>query len=179
MATNKEMIVMHQSNETLTSDKTQSTTEELFNNGYMCSESIVAACSSLYGPQAETAIRMSAGFAGGMVHGKTCGAISGVIMVISLKLGPGINRDQYSKELCIQAIQELFHRFKQRRKTVECRELLLINNVNYDNPDEMRNLRNKGICESIVRDVAELLEEILAEFNPKIELDKDITHTGN
>lgn len=167
---------MHQLNEILTSDKKRYTSEELFNNGYMCSESIVAAFSSLNGAQAETAIRMSTGFAGGMVHGKTCGAISGAIMVISLKLGPGITRDQYSKELCIQAIQELFHRFKQRRKTVECRELLLINNVNYDNPDEIINSKEKGICVSIVRDVAELLEEILTEFNPKIGLNKGITH---
>lgn len=158
---------MHPSNEMLASDKKQPTSEELFNRGYMCSESIVAAFSRLYGAQSETAIGMSTGFAGGMVHGKTCGAISGAIMVISLRLGPGISRDQYSKELCIQAVRALFHRFKQRRKTVECRELLLINNVNYDNPHEMKNLKGKGICESIVRDVAELLEEILAEFTPE------------
>lgn len=156
---------MHQSNTILPPNKKQDTTVELLNNGYMCSESIVAAFSSLPGAQAETAIRMSTGFAGGMVHGKTCGAISGAVMVISLKLGPGITRDQYSKELCIQAIQELFHRFKQRRKTVECRKLLLMNNVNYDNPDEMKNLRAKGVCELIVRDVAELLEKILTEFS--------------
>ncbi len=154
---------MHQLNEILTSNKKQYT-EKLFKNGYMCSESIVAAFSSLYGDQAETAIRLSTGFAGGMVHGKTCGAICGAVMVISLKLGPGITRDQYSKELCIQAIQELFHRFKQRRKTVECRKLLLMNNINYDNPNEMKNLKEKSICESIVREIAELLEEILTEF---------------
>ena len=159
---------MHQLNEILTSEKKQyppgELALELFNNGYMCSESIVAAFSSLYGAEAETAIRLSTGFAGGMVHGKTCGAISGAVMVIGLKLGPGITKDQYSKELCIQAIQELFHRFKQRRKTVECRELLLINNVNYDHPDAMKKLSEKGICVSIVRDVAELLGEILTEF---------------
>ena len=159
---------MHQPHDAATSGTRQDTPEEraleLFRNGSMCSESIVAAFSNLHGDQAETAIRLSTGFAGGMVHGKTCGALCGAVMVIGLKLGPGTARDQYAKELCVQAIQELFHRFARRRKTVECRELLLMHNVHYGNPEEMKTLSEKGVCASVVRDVAELLEEILAEL---------------
>lgn len=57
--------------------------------GYSCSEAVVAAYAPLFGMARETAARISAGFGGGMAQGKTCGAVTGAYMVISLKYGAG------------------------------------------------------------------------------------------
>lgn len=63
--------------------------------GYMCSESIVMAFVEEFGLDLEIAAKIFGGFAGGMAQGKTCGAVTGAIMVIRLKYGAGLIRDQY------------------------------------------------------------------------------------
>jgi C_GCAxxG_C_C family probable redox protein len=130
--------------------------------GFTCSESIVMAFAEEFGLGLEMAAKISCGFAGGMTQGKTCGAVAGAIMVIGLKHGAGLIRDQYSKDICIQNIQEFSHRFTARRKSLECSEILLMNNINPKNPEEMRNLREKKLCDKIIKDAAEILEDLFS-----------------
>lgn len=131
--------------------------------GYMCSESIVLAFADDFKFCRETAAKISGGFGGGMAQGKICGAVTGAVMVIGLKYGAGFKRCQYSKELCFFVTQEFSHRFISRRKTLECNEILLMNNVDFKNPDEMIKLREKKICINVVKDAVEILEELLSE----------------
>jgi C_GCAxxG_C_C family probable redox protein len=131
--------------------------------GYMCSSSIVMAFAEEFGIGPETAAKISFGFAGGMAQGKTCGAVTGSIMVIGLKYGSGLITDQYSKDICSQIIQEFSHRFTARRKSLECGEILLMNNINPKDPKEMRNLREKKLCDKIIKDAAEILEDLFRE----------------
>ncbi len=138
---------------------------DLIMKGYMCSESMVMAFADEFGLEPEVAARISGGFAGGMAQGKTCGAVTGAIMVVGLKYGAGLDRDQYSKDMCFHMVQEFFHRFIVRRKTVECEEILLMNNINPKDSAEMSNLRDKKLCDKIVKDAAEILEEIFRDEN--------------
>ena len=131
--------------------------------GYMCSESIVMAFAEEFGLGLEIAAKISCGFAGGLAQGKTCGAVTGAIMVIGLKYGAGLIRDQYSKDICSQIIQEFSHRFMDRRKSLECSEILLMNKINSKDPVTMRNLREKKLCDKIIKDAAEILEDLLRE----------------
>lgn len=131
--------------------------------GYMCSGSILMAFAEEFGLRLETAAKISFGFAGGMVQGKTCGAVTGAFMVIGLKYGSGLTTDQYQKDYCAQIIQEFSHRFTARRKSLECSEILLMNNVNRYDPEEMRNLREKKLCDKIIKDAAEILEDLFKE----------------
>lgn len=116
-----------------------------------------------FGLEPEIATRISGGFAGGMAQGKTCGAVTGAIMVIGLKYGAGLIRDQYSRDMCFQITQEFSHRFMARRKSLECGEILLMNNINPKDPEEMKNLREKRLCDKIVKDSAEILEDLFGE----------------
>lgn len=131
--------------------------------GYMCSGSIVMAFAEEFGLGLETAAKISFGFAGGMAQGKTCGAVTGAIMVIGLKYGSGLIVDQYQKDFCSQIIQEFSHRFTARRKSLECSEILLMNNINRNDSEEMRNLREKKICDKVIKDAAEILEDLFRE----------------
>lgn len=136
---------------------------DLMMRGYMCSESILMAFANEFAIDPETASRIAGGFAGGMAQGKTCGAVTGAIMIIGLQYGAGLVRDQYSRDMCFQTTQEFSHRFIERRKTVECDEILLKNRINPKDPEDMKNLREKGLCDKIVKDAVEILEELLNE----------------
>ena len=136
---------------------------DLLMKGYTCSESVVMAFANEFDLDPEIATRISGGFAGGMAQGKTCGAVTGAIMVIGLKYGAGLGRDRYSKELCYQITQEFSHRFMTRRKSLECGEILAMNDINPSDPEAMKGLRDKGLCDRIVKDSAEILEELFSE----------------
>ncbi len=138
-------------------------TIELLMNGSMCSNAVIGTYAEDFGLSMDLAFRISDGFAGGMAQGKTCGAVTGAFMVIGLKFGAGVQKDQYSKDFCFQLVQEFSHRFENRQKTMECGKILVMNGINPHNPDEMRNLRETGLCEKIVRDASEILEDILFE----------------
>jgi C_GCAxxG_C_C family probable redox protein len=136
---------------------------ELMLDDFMCSEAMVMAFAREFGLEPEIALKISSGFAGGMAQGKTCGAVTGAIMLIGLKYGAGLQRDQYSKERCFQVTQEFSHRFVARRKSLECSDILVMNHINPKDPEEMNLLREKHLCEKIVKDSAEILEALFQE----------------
>ncbi len=136
---------------------------DILMEGYMCSESVAMAFAEDFGLDPFLAARMSSGFAGGMAQGKICGAVTGSVMVIGLKYGSGIVKDQYSRDVCSQITQEFFNSYVNRRNTVECKQILIMNGVNPGNQEEMKYLREKKICDKIVRDAVEILDEIFQE----------------
>lgn len=136
---------------------------EYLMKGFMCSSAVVMAYVNEMGLDPQIAAKIASGFAGGMVQGKTCGAVTGAIMVIGMKYGPRNSQDLYARELCIQIIQEFFHRFTQCHNSLECAEILAMHHINFWNPNDMKNLREKGLCEKIVKDSALILEELFAE----------------
>ena len=133
---------------------------ELMRKGYMCSGSVVMAYARAFGFEKELAARISSGFAGGMAQGKTCGAVTGAVMVIGLKYGAGMVRDQYAKDLCFQMTQEFFHRFESRRRTTECQQIHRLNHINPTDPELSRKLRKSGICYGVVQDAVGIIEEL-------------------
>lgn len=139
------------------------TAVEILMNGYMCSEAVTMAFADEFGLKPDLAAKISAGLAGGLAQGNTCGVVIAAILVIGLKFGEGLTRDLYSKELCFQMTQEFSYRFKKRRQTLACHEILLMNQVDPADPAQMKNLREKKICDKIVRDAVEILEEIFSE----------------
>lgn len=133
------------------------------NDGLMCSEAVIAPYAEEFGLSKDVALKISSGFAGGMAQALTCGAVSGALMVIGLKHGAGVSRDQFSTNLCFKLVKEFSYRFEQRRKTIECRTILETNGIDPDDSEDMKRLRATGICQSVVRDASEILEELLFE----------------
>ena len=135
----------------------------LMNDGYTCSQSILMAYAPGFGMDADTASRLSTGFAGGLALGKTCGAVSAAVMVLGLSQGQGVNQDPFQKDLCFALTQEFCHCFREKQQTTRCSRILMRNGVDPTDPAQMKQLREKGFCTTIVADAARILDRLLAD----------------
>ena len=68
-------------------------------NGFSCSEAIVLSYAEAYHLDRDIALRIAGGFGGGMATLKTCGAVTGALMIIGLKFGAGMSQDPYRRDL--------------------------------------------------------------------------------
>jgi C_GCAxxG_C_C family probable redox protein len=134
-----------------------------FRGNFNCAQSIFSAFSPQYGLNQDTALKIATGFGGGMARfGKTCGAVSGAIMVIGLKYGMGKNDGTESKEKTYQTVREFVNQFQQIHGSVICNELL---GCNINTPEGMEYFNKNDLfekkCVQCVKNAAEILEEIL------------------
>jgi C_GCAxxG_C_C family probable redox protein len=133
---------------------------DLFNNGFSCSQAVVATYCEQYGLDTEMALKISSGFGGGMGRlGETCGAVSGALMLIGLKYGKVLKDDNLSKEKTYELVQEFSKRFIARNKFIRCKELLGVDLITGDKSIVAE--RVKTVCPKMVRDASEIIEELL------------------
>ncbi|MFV9631467.1 MAG: C-GCAxxG-C-C family protein [Methanosarcinales archaeon] len=134
-----------------------------FKEGFSCSQALL----STYGPQfdlnREMALKVSGAFGGGIGHmGETCGAVTGVIMVIGLKYGKTRAENEQIEEKAYSLIQEFVDKFNSRNGSIICRELL---GYDISTPEGMKLAKEKNlfitICPKLVQDAAEIIEQIL------------------
>ena len=93
--------------------------------------------------------------------GETCGAVTGVLMAIGLKYGKVKADDDGARERTYKLAGEFVTRFKARRGSTICRELL---GHNLGFAEERQAAHDKGLfatlCPQMVRDAVEIVEEI-------------------
>ena len=137
---------------------------ERFNNGFNCSQAVFASYSEQFGLDCERAFKVATGFGGGMRMGETCGAVTGAFMVLGLKYGNTTAQNQQAKEKTYEMIIEFTNRFKALNGSVSCRELL---GCDISTPEGQKKARDEGlfsaVCPEMVKNAAEILEEMLAE----------------
>lgn len=135
---------------------------ECFCRGAACSQAIAGTYGPSFGLPREQAMKLASGFAGGMRLAQTCGAVTGVFMVLGLKHA-GADCDQRGgRENVYAAIRDFAARFQQRNNTVVCKELL---GCDISTPEGAQRATKEGlfrtICPKLVQDAAEILEEML------------------
>ena len=99
--------------------------EELFRQGYNCSQSVFAAFSDLVGMTTEEAARMASPFGAGF--GKlreVCGAVSGMTLLAGCLQGYSDPEDYESKNELYALIQKMCAEFKDAEGSIICRDLL-------------------------------------------------------
>jgi C_GCAxxG_C_C family probable redox protein len=134
-----------------------------FRTGLNCSQAILSTYSGLLGLETGAALRIAGGFGAGMARmQETCGAVTGAVMVIGLKMidkntGPdGLRGKVYD------TIQDFFKRFREKNRTTECLELLDCDLRTAEGRKTFSDRNLSGtVCEKCVRDAAELLESML------------------
>jgi C_GCAxxG_C_C family probable redox protein len=136
-----------------------------FQAGFSCSQALLSAYSERYGMAPELALKLSDAFGGGMGGlGKTCGAVTGAMMVIGLAHGRTAADDAAAKLATAVRVRRLVARFEARHGSVACRDLI---GCAIDTPEKARLAREQGVfdrvCVGLVRSAAELLEVILGE----------------
>ena len=100
--------------------------EELFKQGFNCSQSVFAACADLYGITDESlALRLSASFGGGIGRMRmVCGAASGMFLLAGLECGSSTPHDNEGKMANYTRVQQLAGDFKAKYGSLICAELL-------------------------------------------------------
>ena len=132
---------------------------------FNCSQSVCAAFAKQFGLECELALKVSAGFGGGMGRmAHTCGAVSGAFMVLGLKYGSAEPNDKVSKENTYAKVRAFAEKFTERQGSVLCRDLL---ECDISTPEGYAHAKEHDLfteqCPVFIRAAAEILEEMLHE----------------
>ena len=139
-----------------------------FCSGCNCCQSVLVEFARETGLDESTAMKLASGFGGGMGRlREVCGAVTAAFMVISMVYGGETVPSQEEKCGLYARIQELAGRFKEKNRSIVCREMLAgIVADRTSNPEPRTpEYYKKRPCATIVRDAADLLEQYLRE-NP-------------
>ncbi|MBC7320649.1 C_GCAxxG_C_C family protein [bacterium] len=129
---------------------------ETFKSGFNCSQSVISTYAPELGLSRELALLISSGFGGGLGRtGEVCGAVTGAIMTLGLKYGFNTFSNE-AKEKTYSIVREFIARYKEKNNSILCRELL---GADINTPEGKE--RAHIICPKLVRDSAEILEEML------------------
>lgn len=134
-----------------------------FQGGFNCAQAVLSAFAPGLGLGRELALKVAGAFGGGMGRmGETCGAVTGALMALGLRYGKYRPEDDAARDKTYDRAREFMQRFKARRGALLCRDLL---GYDISTPEGSRAVREKGLiktlCPGLVRDAAEMLEELL------------------
>lgn len=94
--------------------------------------------------------------------GETCGAVTGALMVIGLNHAKTRKDDDDSRERAYALAQEFMDAFRDRNRSLLCREIL---GVDVSTPDGIAAVRERDlfrtVCPKFVSDSAEILKRLL------------------
>lgn len=128
-----------------------------FNENWNCAQSVLGAYTEDYNLNRDQLYRLSMAFGGGMGHTNgICGAISGGLMVLGLKL----NKQEFNKEKTYTATRHLMDEFITRNGTRDCEKLIGVDLMTEEGKLRFKeeNIK-KNVCEKCIADVIEILEK--------------------
>ena len=123
-------------------------------SGLYCSQAVFSTFCERYGLGREMAQRIAFGLNSGLRCAEVCGAVSGAVLVIGLKHGD-VKETGNAKTL------EFMHQFKEKHKSVLCRDLL---GCDIATPDGREKAVEQSLfstrCVDLVRNAAQLLVDL-------------------
>ena len=138
--------------------------ENYFKQGYNCAQSVVLAFSKEINLDEKTALMLASPFGGGMGRlRETCGAVSGMLVVLGLLKGYSSFDDIKEKTELYSLVQKLVLQFKEKNGSYTCRELLNLPDGNSNPVPEKRTetYYKKRPCALLVGDATEILDNYL------------------
>lgn len=97
----------------------------LFLEGYNCAQAVAVAFADMVGLEETQVARMVSGFGGGFGRlREVCGAVSGMVFVISTLYGYDSMDDNEVKMGHYKRIQDLAGQFREQNGSIICREIL-------------------------------------------------------
>ena len=134
----------------------------LFDQGYDCAQTVFSTFAEDLDLDEETALKVAAGFGGGMHQGDMCGCVTGALMVLGMKYGWNEPGDTVGKEIMNGKAREFERRFRERLGGLRCRELLEAD-VSTPEGKFLAAERIPQRCPGFVAAATEILEEMLDE----------------
>jgi C_GCAxxG_C_C family probable redox protein len=136
--------------------------KEHFLSGFNCAQSVVLSFADDLKYSKELALKISAGFGGGMgKQQETCGAVTGAIMVLGLLKGEEVNNNDELKSETYSSVKELSKEFTAAYKTTNCRELIA---CDLNTPEGSAKFKEEklmeNVCAGCVAKAVQIVESI-------------------
>lgn len=146
-------------------DSHTQTAMNYFGQGYNCAQSVFAAYTDRTNVSESQSLKIASAFGGGIADTqKTCGAISGALMVLGSSLY-NIDNPVISKDIVKQYSQTLLNLIEEKYSTSNCAE---ITNINFskDKPlDETQQKEMDKVCLQVIEDVCIILDQMVKSQN--------------
>lgn len=125
-----------------------------------CAQSVLLSYASELKLDEMTALKISAGFGGGMAMAETCGAVTGAYMVLGMKAQSEGKTIQDIKTETKAAVKKFNELFIARHGSLKCKKLL---GVDISTPEGSAEANEKNlfntVCVELVGSAAEILEK--------------------
>jgi C_GCAxxG_C_C family probable redox protein len=125
-----------------------------------CAQSVLMSFAKELNLDEMTALKISAGFGGGMAMAETCGAVTGAYMVLGLKVeseGKTITEIKAETKASVKKFNEIF---RTKHGSLKCKKLL---GVDISTPEGSAKANEKNlfdtVCVGLVSSAAEILEK--------------------
>jgi C_GCAxxG_C_C family probable redox protein len=130
-----------------------------FLSGYNCAQSVLISFADDLKFSKELALKMSAGFGGGMgKQQETCGAVTGAIMVLGLLKGEQVNNNDELKSESYGAVKEFAREFREAFGTTSCKDLT---GCDLNTPAGAERFKTEGIMENVCAECVKKAVEIV------------------
>lgn len=138
--------------------------KKYFLEGYNCSQAVVLAFADLL-PNSTELVKVAAPFGGGMARMReTCGAVSGMVLVIGYMFGYETPETGDKKHELYENTQVLLRIFEKKFGSLTCRVLRGITQIHDNSTPTERNEKfyKTTPCSELVGGAAEILDEFLS-----------------
>lgn len=137
-----------------------------FKEGYNCSQAVVLAFKDVLTIDVNELCKIASPFGGGLSRMReTCGAVSGMVLVLGNLFGYHSPETGEKKQELYEKTQELLRIFENRYGSLTCRVLLNLT-TKHDNPKPSKRNQSfflKRPCLELIGGAAEILEEYLVK----------------
>ena len=145
--------------------------EELFMQGFNCSQSVAAAFADVYGYTEEQMLRVSAGFGAGIGRLRlSCGAFNAMALLTGLENGSVTPGDREGKSANYKTVQQLAARFQEEHGSLICAELLKLKRdapLSYEASERTAEYYQERPCVKQIISAARIYAEYLETVNKK------------
>jgi C_GCAxxG_C_C family probable redox protein len=141
--------------------------QQMFLKRFHCSQAVLAVGQERLGIGGEELIRAMGPFGGGLASGEVCGALSGALATIGLKLGRAREEEKESR-LMWDCAREMMDRFREAAGgSIHCRNLV---GVDWRDPEQARAFYRSDkvrTCLRVTGEAARILGEMLDRLDHK------------
>lgn len=137
--------------------------EELFQQGFCCAESVLQAIAESRGINSELIPRIATGLCGGIAKtGGICGAVSGGVLAINMLAGR--NSAAQSTEANVRLVRAFLSEFETKFGTTQCERLI---GCRLDTPEGQRFFKENKLreqkCQMFTKEAAGMASAILEQ----------------
>jgi C_GCAxxG_C_C family probable redox protein len=121
---------------------------------------MLAGFGEIYGLDRSTAFKLARAFGSGMGMGRECGAVTGALMILGLKVQEAPSEKETRFRVYDQ-VKEFVRLFEEKRGTILCKDLLGVDLGTREGRDKaIKDNLFRTLCPGFVRDAAQLLADM-------------------